>query len=344
MKTSRRDLLSFLPLAGASSLLLSATETLRSFAQQSAGDNADPASYNFWTQQVRDPDAAAEGNTRGIGPSAPRASFVYYDEHNGFVTGSDIGDDGLRDTGDLDIIVNVDHVRPSVADSGRFVNLEGGSLRIDLQQGIPLPGLAERLAWTSIAGFLPENKTLPALKEMTFDPGSTWGKLQTVPLPGGLGRWTWNFFLQKRKSRWMQVFDVIRKTAGTVAPIFGLGFPAIATTALSTVDALVGEITRDERTEWLFQSPDVTFYGTKHARDAFEGTKLRLKKGMYVIMPSDKLSLFAKQQSGLMIKDGLIVPKNTSSLEAEGAAKQTITDITYLTVGVTARYRGASKS
>ena len=344
MKTSRRDLLSLLPLAGASSLLLNASETLKGFAQQPAGETSDPASYNFWTQQVRDPDAADQAHTRGLGSNAPRASFIFFDEHNGFVTGSDIGDDGLRDTGDLDVIVNVDHVRPSAADQSRFVNLEGGSLRIDLQQGIPLPGLAERLAWTAIAGFLPENKTLPAMKEMTFDPGSTWGKLQTVPLPGGLGRWTWNFFLQKRKSRWMQVFDVIRRTQGMLAPIFGLGFPAIATTALNTVDALVGEITRDERTEWLFQSPDVTFYGTKRARDSYEGTKLRLKKGMYVIMPSDKLSLFAKQQSGLVIKDGLIVPKNTPSLEVEGAAKETIKDITYLTVGVTARYRATGKS
>jgi hypothetical protein len=203
--------------------------------------------------------------------------------------------------------------------------------------------LAERLAWTAIAGFLPENKTLPSLREMTFDPASAWGKLQSVPLPGGFGRWTWNFFLQKRKSRWMQLFDVIRKAQGLAAPIFGLGLPAIAVTALNTVDAIVGEITKEERTEWLFQSPDVSFYATKKARDAFEGSKLRLKKGMYVIMPSDKLSAFAKEQSGLVIKDGLIVPKNTSSLEVEGVAKETIKDITYLTVGVTTKFRPSAK-
>ena len=345
MRSSRRDLLSFLPCA-ASALLLSGSDCLKSFGQaQGSPDTAtsDPSTYDFWTQQIRDPDAAANARTRGLGPNVPRASFVYYDEHNGFVTGSDIGDDGLKDAGDLDIIVNVDHVRPSIADQQRFVNLEGASLRIDLQQGLPLPGLAERLAWTAIAGFLPENKMLPAMKEMTFDPGSTWGKMQTVPLPGGLGRWTWNFFLQRRKSRWMQIFDVIRRAQGLVAPIFGLGFPAIATTALNTVDAIVAEITRDERTEWLFQSPDIMFYATKRARDTFEGTKLRLKKGMYVVMPGDKLSAFAKEQSKLMIKDGLIVPKNTSSMEVEGAAKETIKEITYLTVAVTARYRPSSR-
>jgi hypothetical protein len=303
-------------------------------------DSADQSSFDFWTRDIRNPDSEGTG-TRAAG-NAPRASFVYHDEHRGFVTGNDIGDEGLRDAGDLDIIVNVDHVRPSLADQGRFVNLEGASLRIDVQQGSPLPMLGERLAWTTIAGFLPENKRMPALKEMTFDPAKTWGKLQSVTLPGGGGLWTWNFFLQRRKGRWMQILDAFRHHRGLLGPIFGLGLPAIAITSLTAVDFIIAEMTKDERTEWLFQSPDVYFYATKRARDTFEGSKLRLKKGMYVIMPSDKLSAFGKQQNGLTIKDGLIVPKNTPGLEVESVAKDAITDITYLTVGVAATSRSPS--
>jgi len=306
-----------------------------------ASGAVDQSSFDFWTQDVRNPDSGGPG-TRAIG-SAPRASFVYYDERAGFVAGSDIGDEGLRDRGDLDIIVNVDHVRPSLADQGRFVNVQGASLRIDVQQSAPLPSLGERLAWTAIAGFLPENKKLPALKEMTFNPGTAWGKLQSVPLPSGGGRWTWNFFLQRRKGRWMQILEAIRRNRGLLAPIFGLGFPAIAITALTTVDSIVAEMTKDVRTDWLFQSPDVYFYATKYARDSIEGSKLRLKKGMYVIMPSDRLSAFGKEQSRLMIKDGLIVPKNTTGLDVESAAKEVIPDITYLTVGVTSKFRPTSR-
>jgi hypothetical protein len=84
------------------------------------------------------------------------------------------------------------------------------------------------------------------------------------------------------------------------------------------------------------------FYGTKEARDSFEGSKLRLKQGMYVIVASDHLSSFSKQQSGLVIKDGLIVPAKTSSLDVYEAAAQTIPDVTYVTVGVTAKYRPSS--
>jgi len=340
MLTNRRDLLSLLPLVGSSALMF-LSPLCKAQDSTTSTPAADPATFDFWTQQIRDPESGGAGS-RGLG-AAPRASFVYYDEHKGFLTGSDIGDDDLRDSGDLDVMVNVDHIRPSEADRGRFANLEGGSLRIDMQQGTPMPNLAERLAWTAIAGFLPENRELPALKEMTFQPGDTWGKMQTIPLPGGGGRWTWNFFLQRRKSRWMQMFEVIRRNKGLLAPIFGLGLPAIAVTALATVDSIVAEISKDERTEWLFQSPDVYFYDTKRARDAFEGSKLRLKKGMYVVMPSDKLSSFAKQQSNLIIKDGLLVPRNTNSFEIEDAARESIKDITYLTVGVTSRLRPATR-
>jgi hypothetical protein len=267
-----------------------------------------------------------------------------FDRNHGFVTGSDIGDAGLVDRGDLNVVVNVDHIKPSLHDQERLVNLEGGSLRIDLQQATPPPYLPERLAWTAIAGFLPENKKLPSLKELTFDPGSTWGKLQSVPLPGACGFWTWNFFLQHRKSRWMQLLEGLRNSQGMLLPIFGLGLPAMAVTALTTIDKVVAGLTKGVGTEWLFQSSDTFIYATKEGRDSFEGTKMRLKQGSYVIMPTEQLSAFAKQQSKLILKDGLIVPANTSSLEVFEAAKETLPDITYITVGVTTKFRPASKS
>ena len=342
MVNNRRDMLSLLSLACSSALLLPSElgnpqDRGGQLGRSPQSGSADQESVDFWTRDIRNPETGEPG-ARGI-QSVPRVSFLYYDERNGFLTGSDIGDDGLRDSGDFDVLINVDHVRPSVADQNRFVNLEGGSLRIDVQQGAALPSLGERLAWTAIAGFLPENKRLPPLKEMSFDPATAWGKLQSIPLPGGGGRWTWNFFLQKKKSRWMQILDAIRRTRGLLTPIFGLGLPAIAITSLMTVDSLVAEVTRDEKTEWLFQSPDAYFYSTRKARDLIEGSKVRLKKGMYVIMPSDKLSTFANEQSRLTIKDGLIVPKNTPGLEVEDAAKETAKDITYLTVGVSLKYR-----
>jgi hypothetical protein len=207
-----------------------------------------------------------------------------------------------------------------------------------------LPALSERLAWTAIAAILPENKQLPPLKEMTFDPGSIWGKMQTVPLPGGGGRWTWNFFLQHRKGRWMQLFETIRSSQGLAMQILGVGLPAIAITALATVDKIVAGLTRDTGTDWLFQSSDTYIYATREARDTFEGSKLRLRQGTYVILPSDQVGSFSKQASRLVVKDGLVVPTNTSSLNAYEAAKEVIPDVTYLTVGVTIKTRTGAKN
>src|SRR5260370_35479853 len=110
----------------------------------------------------------------------------------------------------------------------------------------------------------------------------------------------------------MQIIEAIRRSGGLLTLMVGLGFPAIAITALTTVDAIVAEMTKDERTEWLFQSPDVYFYATKHARDSLEGSKLRLKNGMYVIMPSDRLSAFGREQCRFAIKYALIVARNIS--------------------------------
>jgi hypothetical protein len=346
MPLTRRDIFGTLVAAGtlhAAGLLSGAADFDTSMnGSQDQSTSGERATYDFWSQDIRNPDLGA---TRAIGQgNAPRATCVYFDRNHGFVTGSDIGDVGLVDKGDLNVVVNVDHIRPSTQDQARLVNLEAGSLRIDLQQASPIPSLPERLAWSSIAGLLPENKKLPPLKEMTFDPASTWGKLQSVPLPDGGGLWAWNFFGQNRKSNWMKLLDGIRNNQGLLLPIFGLGLPAMAITALTTIDKVVAGLTKGAGTEWLFQSSDMYIYATKQARDSFEGSKMRLKQGVYIIMPTDHLSILAKQQSKLIIKDGLIVPAGTSSLEVYDAAKATIPDVTYITVGVTTKFRTQGKS
>ena len=342
---NRRDLLTAgpvgaisLPLLG--SLALSESWTALASAgnlqQDSAQASADQDTLQFWTSDVR---TAEEPRARSISPSAPaRPAFFFFDSRSdSFRYGSEIGDDGLPERGSSSIILKVERIRPSAADQTRIENMEGGSLRIDLQQAQPLPQLAERLAWTAIAGFLPENKELPALADMTFNPGTAWGDLSRIPLPGGGGKWTWNFFLKKKKSRWMQLVDVIRRSTNLVTPIFGIGLPAIAATALDTVDRMIGAVASQDQTEWLFQSRDVYFYSTRSARDAFVGTKLRLRQGFYLVLPETKAASFDQEAKQLTLMDGLVVPKRTRAPQAIEASKEVLKEITYLSVGVTTR-------
>jgi hypothetical protein len=342
---NRRDLLTAgplgaisLPLWGSLALtdLRTALASAGNLRQDAAQASADQDTFQFWASDVRTPE---EPRARSISPSAPaRPAFFFYDSKSDtFRYGSEIGDDGLPEKGSSSIILKVERIRPSAADQARIENIEGGSLRIDLQQTQPLPQLAERLAWTVIAGLLPENKSLPALADMNFNPGTAWGDLSRIPLPGGGGKWTWNFFLKKKKSRWMQVVDVMRRSTNLVAPIFGIGLPAIAATALDTVDKMIGAVASQDQTEWLFQSRDVYFYTTKSARDAFEGLKLRLRHGFYLVLPETKAASFDQEAKQLTLVEGLVVPKGTRPPQAIEASKEVLKEITYLSVGVTTK-------
>jgi hypothetical protein len=86
---------------------------------------------------------------------------------------------------------------------------------------------------------------------MTFDPGTTWGQLQTVPLSDG-GGVDVELLPAAQAEPAEQIFEVIRRNKNVLIPIFGFGLPAIAITALNTVDSIVAELTKDERSEWLF--------------------------------------------------------------------------------------------
>jgi len=302
---------------------------------QAEGSAPEADTLQFWASDVRSP----EVRSREISPSAPaRPTFFFFDARSGaFRYGSEIGDEGLPDKGSVNLILKVDRIRPSTADQARMQNMEGSSLRVDVQQTEPLPRLAERLAWTAIAGVLVENKRLPALAEMNFNPGTAWGDLTSIPLPGGGAKWTWNFFLKKKKSRWVQMLDMIRQSKNLLMPVFGIGLPAIASTALGTVDRIVGAIASQDQTEWLFQSHDVYLYATKSARDAFVGTQLRLKQGFYLVLPESQAARFDSEAKHLTLVDGLVVPRGTRPPQAIDASQEVLKEITYLSVGVTVK-------
>jgi len=340
---NRRELLKIGPLAGVSLPMLESCALAASRirdpspdnSQGEAGASTDADTLQFWASEVRGP----EVRSRDISASAPaRPAFFFFDARShAFRYGSEIGDEGLPDRGGLSLILKVDRIRPSTADQTRMQNMEGGSLRIDVQQIQPLPRLAEKLAWTAIAGFVAQNKKLPGLAEMNFNPGTAWGDLSSIPLPGGGGKWTWNFFLKKKKSRWMQMIDMIRQSQNLLMPVFGIGLPAIASTALGTVDRIVGAIASTDQTEWLFQSHDVYLYATRSARDAFVGTQLRLKQGFYLVLPESHAARFDNEAKHLALVEGLVVPKGTRPPQAIDASQEVLTEITYLSVGVTTR-------
>lgn len=273
--------------------------------------------------------------TTTIANSSSQAAFVFYDDKSGFQPVTRMGKDGLVDKGDTTVTIDVQRVRPSIADRTKFDNLKGGSLRIDLVQNQPLPDLAERLAWTTIAGLYPDAKgKLPSVQELKFDPSTAWGQSKAVKLPGGDGLWRWNFFLQKKSSRWSAFLDLARKVSAPVALAFAM--PAYAATALADLDLILGAMQASDVSEWLFRGQSMRVSTTK---STFREGHLPLRSGRYIAVSERQLHLLdsvaANGKPWELSPEGLIVPQGTKGLRVFDEAEGILPELSYLSIAVT---------
>jgi hypothetical protein len=251
------------------------------------------------------------------------------------------------DKGDVSVSVHVDRFRPSVFDKATLADLQTGTLRIDVKQVAPLPGLPEALAWTAMATLAsrdPKQK-IPTLENVKFDPGSVWGQLQTVPLTGGLGFWSWNFFMKRRQGFWAQLLDKLFATIQTVQPLLPLlGLPGVAVSGLKYIDDILGGIQAQGDSAWMFRGLDIAVCATKEslaAAGARGASKLPLTNGNYVVFPQQSV---ARLDNSLVVMDGYLVPKNTPPLQIYAAAANVLPDVSYMTVSVTTKQTAAAKS
>jgi hypothetical protein len=259
--------------------------------------------------------------------------FIFYDKKDGFIPAATIKESALLDSGGVKVSFRVQGFRPSRLNVDKFNNLQSGSLRVDVRQTVPLPGLAEVLAWTAGAAFLPASDgTLPALQNLGFKPEESWGKSQQIPLTNGLEFWSWNVFLKKKESVWGRLLRAVAVANKQVFPFLGL--PAIAVTALSTVDKIVGYMQAQDASNWIFKSVENAFYATKDAK-AKVGNGIALKTGEYIVVPRNQLSEFGKQISSLEMKQGYIVRKGTSDFDVYQNALIEIPLIDYISIRVT---------
>jgi hypothetical protein len=158
--------------------------------------------FDFWSKSVRQPYAdftAGIGVRSGAPPAPEDAAFVYFSESDGFQLASKLKRDKLADKGNMDVLVRVQRFRPSTDDRNQLTNLQTGSLRIDVKQVDKLPGVPEALAWTAMATLLSNRKGMPAFEKLNFNPGTAWGQFDKIPLPSGMGFWSWNFFAKKNE-------------------------------------------------------------------------------------------------------------------------------------------------
>lgn len=292
----------------------------------------DAETLAFWTSEVRKSSEAFAKKVHLQGGPTYQPEFVFYDPALGFLASEEIKDSGLPKSGAMNVAVRVQRFRPSVKGKELFENVQSGSLRVDVKQTQPMPGLLEALAWSAVGAFVPTSAgKLPDLQNLTFNPGEAWGTLQQIPLTNGLGFWSWNLFLQRKQGLWGQLINIFRQGNKVVFPLLGL--PAIATTALTAVDKILGWIQANEKSDWLFKSVDTPVFATQEGKTAI-GQGLPLRTGQYVIVPRDQLSTFGAARKNLELRDGYVVAKGTDAFDLPRNATQQITDVDYLSLYV----------
>jgi hypothetical protein len=276
MTTERRDFLKTVSLSASFPLIASLVEGTFPHEAVAQSEDFDQETYDFWASQVRDPSLKF---SKGLSAktSTFHPEFIYFDPSSGFQRSSKIDDSKFPQNGNVNISMQVERFRPSQASTQLFSRAQSGSLRVDFKQTVPLPSLEEALAWIAMAALVPKSANqLPDLKDLSFDPGQSWGQLTQIPLTNGLGFWSWNFFLKKPEGFWGTLIDIFRVAGKTVFPLLSL--PGIATTALTAVDKMLGVVQAKGHSDWLFQSQDGPVYATQ------EG-KSKIGYGQGAVMP-----------------------------------------------------------
>jgi hypothetical protein len=346
LSDSRRQFLQSASLATLAPFLVPGASNLLAQGPNTATSTVsfDPGVLDFWMNRVRSPyddfKLGLESKGNPPSPQPQDSTFVFPSPSKGLVPAGTLSPDDFKDfpaSGDMDVEVHVERFRPSPSDAASLANLASGTLRIDVKQVTPLPGLPEALAWTAMATLASKQKgqAVPTLDTPKFDPGTAWGMFQKVPLTAGLGFWSWNFFMKKREGFWGQFLDVLFATVKPVEPILPLlGIPGIAVSGLKFLDQFVGALQAQGDSTWMFRGLDVPVCATK---ESFNGAgapganKLLLTTGSYIVIPEVSVS---KLDKNFEIQQGLIVPPKTPPLQIFDAAKTILPTVSYMTISV----------
>src|SRR5271157_318652 len=332
------SLTSVLPLAGR----LAGDLLAQSPGQPESGEFDQKAAdfWNHFADSLPGGNAKQEKGAPGVGDVREASvadlgrapEFFHYSSHKGFRDAVDIPPEELLPTGDVAVSLNVEAFRPSEGDRSTFERLQSAQLRIDVTQEKSLVDLLDRSAWTALAALFPgKNGKLPPLADMSFDPVTTWEKMQNILLPGGSGHWALNLFIQNKASRLDKILGTITNEAGRFAPILGL--PAISVSALRAFTGFYGYF--QPSTEFVFNSVPTRVLATATALKSTGGSRgLPLVPGNYVMVPRDQIRAFAAAMSDHELRQGYVVPKGTPATKVYETALAAVPDVTYVTVNV----------
>jgi hypothetical protein len=315
------------------------------------------------------------GQTRGANAEHSQPVFLHHGEE-GFRNAGMLDQGKLVEEGDVLVSVNTSVVKVGDDDQKTFERLQNAQLRVDVAQKTAIIPLIEAMAYTvvgamrSVQGTAQASKsttpsksssssaakkttTAPTVQNISISSDAAWQKMQSIPLPGGEGRWALNLEAQKKDSLFCKVLQNLMKEGSLFAPMLGL--PGIAMSALNSFNNLYGALHAEP--VQIIKSNPVRVFATQEAIESTGSTAsemgaILLQPGTYILMsagqaPSDD------QLKKLTLSNDRIVSASDSKLtgddlDAAASDVDVLKNVTYVTFDVqvkrTSLLGGASKA
>jgi len=369
MSGQRRDFLKQIVVAGALPGLFAQPGAfgalLDSQTARQANPDYDPASHQFWSDFTVKNDRVAPWDsrkTRGAQPHPTQPVFLHHG-NEGFKDAAQLDTGKLVERGDVMVSVNTSVVKVGDDDQKTFERLQNAQLRVDVAQKTSIIPLIEAMAYT-VVGAMQSTKTPPAksaasskssssssakkpstatVQNISISSDATWQKMQSIPLPGGEGRWALNLEAQKKDSLFCKILQNLVKEGGMFAPMIGL--PGIAMSALNSFNNLYGALHAEPVS--IIKSNPVRVFATQEALESTGATPsemgaILLQPGTYVLMSAAQAPT-DDQLKNLTLVQSRIVPTSDAKLTGddldEAAANvDTLKNVTYVTFDVQVKH------
>jgi hypothetical protein len=323
----------------------------------------DAKAYDFWsgfTSKTGQSAIVGSGQTRGAKTAYDQPVFLHHGE-DGFRNAAQLDRTKLVDEGNVMISVNTSVVKVGDDDQKTFDRLQNAQLRVDVAQKTAIIPLIEAMAYTVVgamqsaesAGAKPEaggkssssgkssaaKKTSPTVQNISISSDSAWQKMQSIPLPGGEGRWALNLEAQKKDSLFSKVLQNLVKEGGMFAPMIGL--PGIAMSALDSFNNLYGALHAEPVA--VIKSNPIRVFATQEAIESTGATPteigaILLQPGTYILMPAGQAPTDDQLKKLTITQDRIVAASDAKlagdDLDAAAADVDVLKNVTYVTFDV----------
>jgi hypothetical protein len=343
---------------------------------QQANSDFDAQAYDFWsgfTAKTGKSAIVGAGPTRGAKTDHNQPVFLHHGS-DGFRNAALLDQSKLAEEGDVLVSVNTSVVKVGDDDQKTFERLQNAQLRVDVAQKTGIIPLIEAMGYTVVGAMssvkakeqtakgsaakgstasAAKKSSSPTVQNISISSDAAWQKMQSIPLPGGEGRWALNLEAQKKDSLFCKVLQNLVKEGNLFAPMLSL--PGIAMSALNSFNTLYGALHAEP--VQIIKSNPVRVFATQQAIESTGATAseigaILLQSGTYVLMSAGQAPTDDQLKKLTLAQDRIVRAEDAKltgdDLDAAAADLDVLKNVTYVTFDVqvkrTTLFGGASKT